>query len=98
MRSQKNASLLTFLYLPHLIIIVIFLFLFFVSENLSLRFWYLSQSERPLDLKILFASSLPLHNKREFMAHFAKGLERKAFIKQPKREWSLESPGRRNRS
>ena len=62
MRSQKNASLLTFLYLPHLIIIVIFLFLFFVSEHLSLRFWYLSQSERPLDLNILFASSLPLHN------------------------------------
>ena len=28
MSSQKNASLLTFLYLPHLIIIVIFLFLF----------------------------------------------------------------------
>ena len=35
MRSQKNASLLTFLYLPHLIIIVIFLFLFFVSKHLS---------------------------------------------------------------
>ena len=35
MSSQKNASLLTFLYLPHLIIIVIFLFRCFVSEHLS---------------------------------------------------------------
>ena len=38
-----------------------------------------------------------MHNKREFMAHFAKGLERKAFIKQPKREWSLESPGKKEK-
>ena len=60
-----------------------FLFLFLFLSIYLLRFWYLSQSERPLDLHILFASSLPLHNKREFIAHFAEGLIRKVFIKQP---------------
>ena len=68
---------------PFLSTLLSFLFLFLFLSIYLLRFWYLSQSERPLNLHILFASCLPLHDKREFMAHFTKDLIRKVFIKQP---------------
>ena len=63
---------LFFIY-PHLIIIVIFLFLFLFLSIYLLRFWYLSQSKRPLDLNILFASSLPLHNNVKHASNNRKG-------------------------
>ena len=51
---------------PFLSTLLSFLFLFLFLSIYLLRFWYLSQSERPLNFHILFASCLPLHDKREF--------------------------------
>ena len=52
---------LFFIY-PILSSLLSFFFFFLFLSIYLLRFWYLSQSQRPLDLNILFASSLPLHN------------------------------------
>ena len=51
-----------------------------------------------LDLQILLTSRLALHNKREFVAYFAKRQEIRVFIKRPRREKSRESPGQINPS
>ena len=51
-----------------------------------------------LDLHILLTSRLALHNKREFVAYFAKRQEIRVFIKRPRREKSRESPGQINPS
>ena len=50
------------LFTPILSSLLSFFFFFLFLSIYLLRFWYLSQSKRPLDLNILFASSLPLHN------------------------------------
>ena len=51
-----------------------------------------------LDLHILFTTRLTLHNKRKFVAYFAKCREIRVFIKRSRREKSRESPSQINLS